>query len=528
MPAQNVIGMEQAPSRVGADGIYSLAKVLAPSRGDIKKTKVVCTIGPACSTPEKLGQMLEAGMDVARLNFSHGTHDSHKVMLTTLREAFRLNKGKTCAVMLDTKGPEIRTGLLNSPKVLLVKDQVIEISTDYTLKGDCTKITCSYEELPNSVKVGQHILIADGSLVIKVTEILEKGVRGICLNDAELTEKKNMNLPGCEVKLPTITEKDKDDIVNFGVKNGVDMIALSFTRTAKDVEDCRDLLGPKGAHIKIICKIENQEGLHNYDEILSVADGIMVARGDLGMEIPPEKVFIAQKWMIEKARAVGKPIIVATQMLESMIKNPRPTRAEAGDVANAVIEGADCVMLSGESANGSYPLQAVMTMVNVCREAEGCLNYKKLFEETLHNDRLNPKYFEQDAMCLSAVLLSLKLQSTAIVCFTETGLIPRLLSKYRPNCHIVAVSIDEKVMRGLTVNYGVVSLKVPSFQGTDLIIPYAIKSAVEKGIVKVNDMIVVMQGVNEEAPDQENIVKVVKAYIHEGSFHKPTPIASAD
>jgi len=404
----------------------------------------------------------------------------------------------------------------------LAKDQAIEISTDYTLRGDCTKLTCSYGALPQSVSVGQHILIADGSLVIKVTEILEKGVKGIVLNDAEIGEKKNMNLPGCEVKLPTITEKDKEDIVNFAVKYNLDMIALSFTRTAKDVEDCRDLMGPKGSHIKIIAKIENQEGLHNYDEILSVADGIMVARGDLGMEIPPEKVFIAQKWMINKARAAGKPVIVATQMLESMIKNPRPTRAEAGDVANAILEGSDCVMLSGESANGGYPLQAVTTMVNICREAESCVDFKKKFEEMSSIDHLSPKFFEQEAMCISAVQLSLKLKSSAIICFTETGLIPRLLSKYRPDCHIVAVSIDEKVMRGLTLCYGVVSLKVPSFQGVDLIIPYAIKSAIERGICKEQDLVVVMQGVNEEQPDHENILKVVKAHSHAGIHRQNT------
>lgn len=369
----------------------------------------------------------------------------------------------------------------------------------------------SYEELPQSIKVGQHILIADGSLVIKVTEILEKGVRGIVLNDAEIGEKKNMNLPGCEVKLPTITEKDKKDIVEFGVKNGVDMIALSFTRSAKDVEDCRDLLGPKGAHIKIISKIENQEGMHNYGEILEASDGIMVARGDLGMEIPPQKVFIAQKWMIQQARKAGKPIIVATQMLESMIKNPRPTRAEAGDVANAILEGADAVMLSGETANGSYPLHAVNTMVSVCREAEACIDFKKVFNQMMYSEFAITKYEEQDAMSLAAVQLSMRLKCSAIICFTETGLIPRLLSKYRPNCHIVAVSIDDKVMRGLTLNYGVISLKVPSFQGVDLIIPYAIKSAIERGVTNEGDLLVVMQGVNEEQPDQENILKVIKA-----------------
>ena len=349
-------------------------------------------------------------------------------------------------------------------------------------------------------------------------ETLEHGVKGVVLNDAEIGEKKNMNLPGCEVKLPTITEKDKEDIVHFGVKNGVDMIALSFTRSAKDIEDCRDLLGPKGSHIKIIAKIENQEGMHNYNEILEAADAIMVARGDLGMEIPPEKVFIAQKWMIKRARAVGKPIIVATQMLESMIKNPRPTRAEAGDVANAVLEGADCVMLSGETANGAYPLHAVNTMVSICKEAESCIDFHKYFTEMLFSDLPITRYVEQDAMALSAVQLSLRLKCSSIICFTETGLIPRLLSKYRPDSHIVAVSIDDKVMRGLTLCYGVISLKVPSFQGVELIIPYAIKSAIDRGVANEGDNLVIMQGVNEEQPDQENLLKVVKATIQHTDY----------
>lgn len=297
------------------------------------------------------------GMTVARLNFSHGDHKMHGEIVGRLREAFKKKKSLPCAIMLDTKGPEIRTGFLKDhANIKLTKGQSLEITTDWKHEGDSTKIACSYEKINQSVKVGSQVLIADGSIVTKVTEILPSGIKVEVQNDAELGERKNMSLPGAKIDLPTVTEKDEEDIVEFGLKHGIDMIALSFTRTGQDVETVRDLLGPRGEHIKIIAKIENQEGLQNYDEILKHADGIMVARGDLGMEIPPQKVFVAQKWMIRKALEAGRPVITATQMLESMIKNPRPTRAEASDVANAVLDGTDCVMLSGETANGKFPL----------------------------------------------------------------------------------------------------------------------------------------------------------------------------
>jgi len=257
--------------------------------------------------------MIDLGMNIARLNFSHGDHESHKDTVKNLRAAFRKRKQKPVAILLDTKGPEIRSGFFAEGKTIDLKQgQDLELTQDYEFKGDNTKIACSYPSLSTSVTVGQTILVADGSLVLEVKELLENGVMTIVQNDAVIGERKNMNLPGCEVKLPTITEKDEHDIVDFGLKNGVDMIALSFARTAKDIEDCRDLLGPKGSNIKIIAKIENQEGLNNYDEIVAAVDGIMVARGDLGMEIPSQKVFVAQKWMIEKANAAGKAVITAT------------------------------------------------------------------------------------------------------------------------------------------------------------------------------------------------------------------------
>jgi pyruvate kinase len=263
--------------------------------------------------------------------------------------------------------------------VSFVAGQDLVITTDYTFEGDATKIACSYKTLPTSVKVGSTILIADGSVVAQVKEILADGVLVTVLNSATIGEKKNMNLPGVVVDLPTITDKDTDDLVNFGLRYGVDMIAASFVRKASDITTIREVLGPAGRAIKIIAKIENQEGLHNYDDIVKAADGIMVARGDLGMEIPIEKVFMAQKMMIRKANLLGKPVITATQMLESMISNPRPTRAECSDVANAVLDGSDAVMLSGETANGSHPIEAVHFMARTCVEAESITNYSQLF-----------------------------------------------------------------------------------------------------------------------------------------------------
>jgi pyruvate kinase len=284
--------------------------------------------------------------------------------------------------MLDTKGPEVRTGFLRDNKPIdIVSGQSLKILTDYEIEGDNTKITCSYKNLPKSVKVGGLIYIADGSLTCEVTEVHNDHIVVKCKNSCKLGEKKNMNLPGAYVDLPTITPKDEEDLVEFGIRQNIDFVAASFVRKAQDIHNIRDVLGVGGNFIKIIAKIENHEGLENYDEILAAADGIMVARGDLGMEIPPEKVFIAQKWMIQKANLACKPVITATQMLESMIKAPRPTRAEASDVANAVLDGTDCVMLSGETANGDYPVNAVTIMGKVCVEAERTLNYRRLFND---------------------------------------------------------------------------------------------------------------------------------------------------
>jgi len=486
---------------------YSLEHILSHTDHTKRKTKIVCTIGPSCWDVDTLVQMLEAGMTVARLNFSHGDHKMHGEVLDRLREAFKRKKDIQCAVMLDTKGPEIRTGFLKDHKTVdLVKGQLLELTTDYSYEGDNKKIACSYKSLPKSVKVGSVILVADGTLETKVTEILPEGVVVEVLNNCKLGEKKNMNLPGIIVDLPTITEKDEDDLINFGLKKGVDMIAASFIRKASDVQYIREVLGPKGSGIKIISKIENQEGLENYDEILEASDGIMVARGDLGMEIPVEKVFVAQKWMIKKANEKGKPVITATQMMESMIKNPRPTRAEASDIANAVLDGSDCVMLSGETANGEYPVGAVQIMARVCAEAELVFNHWHFFDELLNKFR---EVSAEEAIARAAVQISLELNTKVIVCMTETGKVARYLAKYRPLAVIVAVSIEDSVIKGLCISRGVTSLRVPSFQGQDSLIEYAIKYAKERGLCKAGDSVVTIQSIQEDNPEKSNLLKIL-------------------
>ena len=360
-----------------AGGFIDMPMITKPTQVELRRTKIICTIGPACWDVEQLETLIDAGMDVARFNFSHGDHKGHGAVLERVRQAaknkqrnvgkFRLQFSRLLdkettlhflspnvlyfissksilAILLDTKGPEIRSGFFKEgvSKVDLVKGEQIILTSEYTYKGDNHKLACSYEKLATSVKPGQQILLADGSLVLTVLSCDEPAGEILCRieNNASIGERKNMNLPGVEVDLPTFTEKDVDDIVNFGIKHNVDFVAASFVRKGLDVKNLRQLLADNGGqHIKIICKIENQEGLQNYDDILQLTDGIMVARGDLGMEIPPSKVFLAQKMMIRKANIAGKPVITATQMLESMITNPRPTRAECSDVANAVYDG---------------------------------------------------------------------------------------------------------------------------------------------------------------------------------------------
>jgi pyruvate kinase len=360
--------------------------------------------------------------------------------------------------------------------------------------------------LNTDLEVGSTILMADGKFTCEVVEILESGVKVRLHSFGKLGQRKNMCLPGVIVKLPTLTEQDEDDLVNFGLSEGIDMVAASFVRKASDVQYIRDVLGPRGAHIKIISKIENHEGLENYEAILHASDGIMVARGDLGMEIPMEKVFIAQKYMIDKANIAGRPIITATQMLESMIESPRPTRAEITDVANAVLDGTDCVMLSGETANGKYPLEAITIMAKVCCEAEMCLNYPTLYDNIC---KFTPKPISsQEAMCASAVKTANDLNSSLIIVISESGYTVRKIAKYRPHQKILALTANNSTLRNSNLNRGVWGLKIASYIGAENVIGDAIKIALEKGYAKKDDSVICVLGNHDENGAFTNCMKI--------------------
>lgn len=488
----------------------TLRQILEPTNVDLrsKKTHVICTLGPACSSVETLVELIDAGMDICRFNFSHGTHEQHKAMFENVLKAQSQRPNCMLGMLLDTKGPEIRTGLLKNKEVHLKQGEKLKFVTDYEYLGDETCIACSYKKLPQSVKEGNIILIADGSVSCKVLETHEDHVVTEILNSATIGEKKNMNLPNVKVDLPIISEKDKNDILNFAIPMGCNFIAASFVQSADDVRLIRNLLGPRGRHIKIIPKIENIEGIVQFDKILAEADGIMIARGDLGMEISPEKVFLAQKLMITKCNLQGKPIITATQMLESMTKNPRPTRAEVTDVANAVLDGTDCVMLSGETASGKFPVQAVTIMSKICLEAEACIDYKQLYISII--SAVKTPIIVQEAIARAAVETAESIEAALILTMTETGYTARLVAKYKPNVPILALSLSESTMRCLSVHRGIICLKVDSFQNAEEVIKKALTVIKGRNLVKVGDTVIALHGIKEQVSGGTNLMKVVQ------------------
>ncbi|KAG6764945.1 hypothetical protein D5086_015447 [Populus alba] len=479
--------------------------------GRVPRTKIVCTLGPSSRSVPMLEKLLRAGMNVARFNFSHGTHEYHQETLNNLRIAMQ-NTNILAAVMLDTKGPEIRTGFLKDGNPIQLKEgQEITITTDYSIKGDTDMISMSYKKLPVDIKPRNTILCADGTITLTVLSCDPQAgtVRCRCENTAMLGERKNVNLPGVVVDLPTLTEKDKEDILGWGVPNNIDMIALSFVRKGSDLVNVRKVLGPHAKHIQLMSKVENQEGVINFDEILRETDSFMVARGDLGMEIPVEKIFLAQKMMIYKCNIVGKPVVTATQMLESMIKSPRPTRAEATDVANAVLDGTDCVMLSGESAAGAYPELAVKTMRRICIEAESSLDYAAIFKEMIRSTPLPMSPLE--SLASSAVRTANKARAKLIVVLTRGGTTAKLVAKYRPAVPILSVVVpvlttdsfdwtcsDETPARHSLIYRGLIPLlaegsaKATDAESTEVILEAALKSATKRGLCKLGDAVVAL------------------------------------
>lgn len=474
------------------------------------RTKVICTVGRNVEL-ERLGRLVECGMNIMRLNFSHGTYPHFTGAIANLRE-YLARSGRMCAIMLDTKGPEIRTGkLVNDQDILLTAGSTITLITDNTHLGTADKIAHSYDAMATTVQEGSEILIDDGLIGLTVVSTDPESGDVVCRvkNNGMLGGTKGVNLPGAKVVLPALTEKDKSDL-KFGCEQQVDMVAASFIRKASDVRDIRKHLERHGgSSIKIISKIENQEGLHNFDEILEASDGIMVARGDLGVEIPIEMVSIAQKMMISKCNVAGKPVITATQMLESMIKNPRPTRAESTDVANAVFDGSDCVMLSGETAKGSYPFDSVTTMVDICRQTEKALDYRSVFQELRSHHRGLDKMSITETITSSAVKTAYDLNAAMILCLTETGNTARLVCKYRPISPVICVTSNEATARQLLLYRGAFPFVVGSMVGTESLIARVLKRCAKAGLCQKGDLIVLVSGMREGVSGSTNILKVL-------------------
>ena len=480
----------------------------------MKKTKIVSTLGPASNSVEIISELIEAGANVFRFNFSHGDHEEQLGRMTMVREAVK-KTGKDVGILLDTKGAEIRTTVQDTTEAdygragyiqFNVGDQT-RISMDPEHKGTKEKIAVTYPGLFDDVYVGGHILFDDGLIDMEIIEKDEAARELVVVvkNAGMLGSRKGVNAPGVSISLPGITEKDADDI-RFGLDNDIDFIAASFVRKAQDVLEIREILEEKNmTHVQIFSKIESQEGIDNIDEIIKVSDGIMVARGDMGVEIPAEEVPMVQKRIIKKCNAVGKSVITATQMLESMQQNPRPTRAEASDVANAVFDGTDATMLSGESANGDYPVQAVATMARIDIEAENALAEMSTFQINQFD-----KTDVTETIGLSVARAAKNLGVKTIVAATESGYTAKMISKYRPDADILAVTFDERTKRGLMLNWGVYPTVAEKPSTTDEMFELAAKQAVDLGFAKEGDLILITAGVPVGERGTTNVMKIQK------------------
>ncbi|MEW6623842.1 MAG: pyruvate kinase [Bacillota bacterium] len=467
----------------------------------MRHTKIVCTIGPASEDINILKNMIEAGMSVARLNFSHGSHEEHARRIEMVRLAAGQVSGEV-AIMLDTKGPEIRTGLIEGDKVYLSAGSILAITAEDVM-GTQNRISISYKGLVHDIKPGDKILLDDGLIELEVLRVENSDIVCRVLNGGEISNRKGVNVPGVHVNLPAITEKDVKDII-FGIEQGVDFIAASFVRTAADVLEIRRILEMYNADIHIISKIENQAGVQNIDEIIQVSDGIMVARGDLGVEIPSEEVPLVQKTLIEKCNRLGKPVITATQMLDSMIRNPRPTRAEASDVANAIFDGTDAVMLSGETAAGKYPVESVKTMAKIAERTETALKY----EEILGKKGILPQRTVTDAISYATSNIALDLDASAIITPTASGFTARMVSKYRPKSKIIAATPNPKAAKKLCLVWAVHPICVKETEGTDEMISEAVQKSLEHGKISLGDLVVITAGVPAGIPGTTNLLKV--------------------
>ncbi len=467
----------------------------------MRKTKIVCTMGPSTASVEKLRELIRAGMDVARLNFSHGTHEDHGAMISRIREAAHL-ENKIVGIMLDIKGPKIRTGMIENDGVEVVDGASIILTTDEVL-GTKDKVSISYEGLPEDVHPGSSIRIDDGLIGLRVEKVVGHDIHCTVTNGGMLKNRKGINAPGVTLRLPGVTEKDVADI-RFGIAQGVDFIAASFVRKAADILEIRRILEEEDAKINIIAKIETQEGLDRIEEILAVTDGLMVARGDLGVEIPTEEVPIVQKLLINKCNQAGKPVITATQMLDSMQRNPRPTRAEATDVANAIFDGTDAIMLSGETAAGKYPVEAVSTMSQIAMRAESAI----LNREVPGRHANVVERTQTDAISDAVRNIAEELDAKAIITSTESGFTAKMVSKHRPKCVVIAVTPNERVARQLSLSWGTYSALVKSTKTTDEMLSTAVDGALSTGLVKSGDLVVITAGVPVGETGTTNMLKI--------------------
>lgn len=450
----------------------------------MRKTKIVCTLGPATNDVEIMKQLIQNGMDAARINFSHGTYETHAETIAKLKQA-REELNAPIPLILDTKGPEIRVKTFKEDKVRLEEDATFTLTTR-EVEGDVNIVSVTYADLPKDVHRGSRILIDDGLIELKVEDITETDVVCKVVNGGVVKSRKGVNLPGVEVNLPSLMEKDIEDL-KFGVENGFDIVAASFIRSAEDVLKIRRVLEENGGgQMHIISKIENQQGVENIDKILEASDGIMVARGDLGVEIPPEEVPLVQKILIAKANCIGKPVITATQMLESMVHSPRPTRAEANDVANAIFDGSDAIMLSGETAAGAYPLEAVATMARIAMRAESAVDYAAKLANTTEPARVNIT----NAISMAACATAAELKTAAITTVTKSGFTARMISRYRPACPLIASTSDETVWRQMNLIWGCKPMLYTGELPRGGVFDTALEIAVKSGLLKNGDTVV--------------------------------------
>ncbi len=467
----------------------------------MRRTKIVCTIGPASEDYNILRKLIEKGMNVARLNFSHGDFEEHGARIDNIKK-IREEFGLPVAILLDTKGPEIRTGKFKNGGVELKEGQTFVITTRDVL-GDETICSVSYKGLPQDVERGSRILIDDGLISLKVTDVKGEDIVCIVENSGPVKDHKGVNVPGVKLNLPALTQKDVDDI-EFGIQKGIDIIAASFVRKAADVLAIRRLLEEnKAEHILIIAKIENREGVENIDEIIKVSDGIMVARGDLGVEIPLEEIPIVQKMIIQKCNKAGKPVITATQMLDSMMRNPRPTRAEVTDVANAILDGTDAIMLSGETAQGKYPIEAFETMAKIAEKTEAYVGYRDIIDRNIDTN-VSITNAISHATCTTARDIG----AAAIITCTKSGYTARMVSRYRPQAPIIATTPSESVARKLSIVWGVYPLVTEEVSTTDEMIDVAIQSALTAGLIRNGDIVVISAGIPVAMTGTTNMLKV--------------------